>query len=321
MVLVLCLLNSELCLLNSSAWAGGGAGTTGAQFLQVGVGAREVAMGGAGVAISNDAHALYWNPAGAAKITDIRLDATYNNLYQDTNQGFVAVAKPWRGGVWSAGVDYLQVSGVEERLTDTASPNYTFTSKDSALMVSYARPNVISGLALGANLKYIQSFIDTANANAAAVDFGALYEAPSVPLSVGASVANLGSGLKYVNATEPLPLVVRLGAGYRLLDRKLLAAVGYDAWIRDNRSYGDLGLEYKPVNWVAVRTGYQLGHGQDQLGSSLVGFSAGVGFEFKSLTFDYAYVPFGDLGTTQRHSVGFRFGESSDNSSAVIKTP
>jgi hypothetical protein len=125
--------------------------------------------------------------------------------------------------------------------------------------------------------------------------------------------------LKYVNATAPLPLVVRLGSSYRLLDRKLLLALGYDAWIHDERSYGDFGVEYKPVNWVAVRTGYQLGHGQDQLGSSLVGFSAGVGFEFKNLTFDYAYVPFGDLGTTQRISVGFRFGDASDNSSGVLK--
>src|SRR5579872_2349212 len=38
-------------------------GTTTADFLNLGVGARAVAMGGAYVAAADDATALYWNPA------------------------------------------------------------------------------------------------------------------------------------------------------------------------------------------------------------------------------------------------------------------
>ena len=41
-------------------------GTTSAQFLKIGVGAKAIAMGGTFVAQANDLSALYWNPAGLA---------------------------------------------------------------------------------------------------------------------------------------------------------------------------------------------------------------------------------------------------------------
>ena len=55
-----------------------------------------------------------------------------------------------------------------------------------------------------------------------------------------------------------------------------------------------------------MRAGYQLGHGQDQLGS-LVGFAAGFGVKISRLTLDYAFVPFGDLGDTHRMTLGWSF--------------
>ena len=151
---------------------------------------------------------------------------------------------------------------------------------------------------------------------------GALYKVGETPLRLGASLVNLGTDLKYVTAHEPLPLGFKLGAAYRMLDKRLLVALGMDSWIRDQRTFGDAGVEYAPVKWVALRMGYQLGHGQDQLGSGLVGFSTGVGFQFKGFNLDYAYLPYGDLGNTQRFSLGFRFGSSGESSKSysIIKT-
>ena len=38
-------------------------GTTAAAFLDIGIGARSLSMGGAFTAVANDVTALYWNPA------------------------------------------------------------------------------------------------------------------------------------------------------------------------------------------------------------------------------------------------------------------
>src|SRR5258708_15091877 len=223
--------------------AGNGSGTTGAEFLKIGVGARALAMGGAFAAVADDAHAVYWNPAAAVQIEGPRLDASYNNLYQDANQGFVGYSHPVNKHVWSGALDYLQISSIERRLTDTAKPDYTFTSRDSAFILSYAQRDVLPNLALGVNLKYIQSYLDSASAQAYAADLGALYRGGDGPLSLGASLVTIGTDLTYVNAHEPLPLAFKLGAAYRLMDNKLLLALGMDSWIRSARQFGNIGAE------------------------------------------------------------------------------
>ena len=45
-------------------------GTAGAQFLEIGVSARAIGMGEAYVAVSNDATAMYYNPAGLTQLYD-----------------------------------------------------------------------------------------------------------------------------------------------------------------------------------------------------------------------------------------------------------
>ena len=45
-------------------------GTTAAGFLGIDMGARGTAMGSAYVSVANDVSAMYWNPAGIARITD-----------------------------------------------------------------------------------------------------------------------------------------------------------------------------------------------------------------------------------------------------------
>ena len=47
-------------------WAEGKPGDAGFLSLRMGVGAREMGMGGAGVASSQGAAAIYWNPANLA---------------------------------------------------------------------------------------------------------------------------------------------------------------------------------------------------------------------------------------------------------------
>src|SRR6266536_4787350 len=54
-------------------------GTFDGQFLKIGIGARAAAMGGAFVAVSDDASALFWNAAGIARINPDKSQLTLNH--------------------------------------------------------------------------------------------------------------------------------------------------------------------------------------------------------------------------------------------------
>jgi hypothetical protein len=75
-----------------AAWAGG-AGTSSAQFLKIGVGARAEAMGEAYGAVADDPYALYWNPAGLGRMSNPRLSLSYTMWLEDISNSFLAFAR------------------------------------------------------------------------------------------------------------------------------------------------------------------------------------------------------------------------------------
>src|SRR5271155_3166064 len=66
------LIAASLCALathgRASNFSSSANGTTAAEFLQLGVGARALTMGQAYTAVADDASALYWNPADMTQI-------------------------------------------------------------------------------------------------------------------------------------------------------------------------------------------------------------------------------------------------------------
>lgn len=54
-------------------------GTFDGQFLKIGIGARAAAMGGAFVAVADDASALYWNAAGIARVDADKSQLQFNH--------------------------------------------------------------------------------------------------------------------------------------------------------------------------------------------------------------------------------------------------
>ncbi|MEK7721186.1 MAG: PorV/PorQ family protein, partial [Elusimicrobiota bacterium] len=221
----------------------------------------------------------------------------------DESQGSLNYATPLGGGgVVGAGLNYLTVSNIEKRAGDTDLPDSRFSNNNTAFTLSYARPEVRPGLALGANLKYISQKLDTADDKAVALDFGSSYKLNDA-WTAAFVVQNLGSSI----GPDKLPLTLKGGAATSFFDGKLAAGADLDWLANDERFYLALGAEYLPNKNFAFRAGYQFGRSADKLGSSLVGLGAGIGLKFDRLSLDYAYVPFGDLGDTHRMTLGFNF--------------
>ena len=296
-------LSAALMLANTAAYASG-PGTTGASFLKVGVGARELALGSAASVLTEGAGAVNWNPGKLAEVKQKSLSASYNMLFIDEAQGALVYATPLSGGgaVVGAGVNYLTVSDIEKRAGDTDNADSKFSNNNMAFTLSYAKAEVSPGLALGANLKYISQKLDTAEDRAVALDLGSAYKL-SDSWTAAFVVQNLGSSI----GPDKLPLTLKAGAATSFADGKL--AVGADAdWLaNDERFYLALGAEYLLGQNFAFRAGYQFGRSADKLGSNLVGLGAGLGLKFDRFSLDYAYVPFGDLGDTHRMTLGFNF--------------
>ncbi|MGM0607680.1 MAG: hypothetical protein ACQESP_04580 [Candidatus Muiribacteriota bacterium] len=70
------------------AFGGDGSGQAGA-YLRMGIGARALGMGGAFVAVSDDAYAAYWNPAGLAKLEATQSSFMHARLKMDRNFDFI----------------------------------------------------------------------------------------------------------------------------------------------------------------------------------------------------------------------------------------
>ncbi len=155
------------------------------EFLQIGVGARALAMGNTQAAIARDATAGYWNPAGLQGIgqTDVALmHAEY--FAGIATYDFVGAATRI-DSVSTLGATFIRF-GVDD-IPDTrflydadGRINYAnlraFSVADYALLLTYARKSSVPGLDLGANFKIVHRTVGTfGNAWGFGLDAGAQY--------------------------------------------------------------------------------------------------------------------------------------------------
>jgi hypothetical protein len=297
------ILLSAVLMLGTCAAQAAGVGTTGASFLKVGVGARELALGSAASVLTEGAGAMNWNTARLADLKEKSLSASYNMLFLDESQGYVGYAAPLSEnmGAWGVGMNYLTVTSIEKRAGDSDNADSTFDNSNIAANLTYARAEVAPNLALGGSLKYIQQKLDAHTDKAVALDLGSTYRIDG-NWTAAFVVQNLGSNI----GPDPLPLLLKGGAATHVLDGKLALAADADWLAADKRVYLDLGAEYLLNKYLAFRAGYQAGRSADKLGG-LVGLGAGLGLKFDRFALDYAYVPFGDLGATHRMTLGYNF--------------
>lgn len=282
---------------------------SGARFLKIAVGARSVGMGGAYTAVANDATAIYWNPAGLAPLSRKELGLMHSEWLLGTKYDFLGYAHPLSWGTLGLGISRLGAGELQGRGSGREAQG-GFSASDAAYALSYGKA-LGNHANLGLSVKYLTSSIGSDTASTFALDLGITRKLALAPVSLGASVQNLGPGLKFVDQRDPLPLAVTLGGAYHawhLLD--LALDVKYEPY--DKRTSVAVGTEYTVFSVLALRAGYASYTAQALAGSArpntpLAGFGGGFGLKLGSYSADYAITPFGDLGNVQRFSLGVRF--------------
>ena len=193
-----------------------GYGTTSAEVLLLGAGARGAALGGAFSAITSDVSALYYNPAGAALMARPGAMLSTYKYVADTRYSWGGFAIPFSGGSRAVGVQ-LGTFGFSNQPVYTADQpdgtgaNYSVNETFVGLTLSQ---NFSDRFSAGITPKFIFDNLGDASGTAFAVDFGTSFHSmlSGHPIKFSFVLANLGTNLKYTGTAlnsstprEPLP--------------------------------------------------------------------------------------------------------------------
>lgn len=308
------------------------AGTAAGNFLRLGVDARAVAMGQAYGALSEDASAVYWNPAGLARLRQRHATVTHTFYLQSVFYDFIAFAHPlelisWlrpkesvptgHYGTVGFGLLYLNAGRLDE-VDNVGSPTgRNFTVQDIAASVSWGRS--FGPLDIGITGKFVHSSLQS-TAKTVTGDIGLKFHPPAGGARVIFAVSghNLFGGLKFIQERFALPRQLRFGAA--LMPLKGLALTAEGVLSDDDQARYGVGAEFRiPIleEWSEAWKGWGdwgvvLRAGNNSLGSGneledLAGLTLGGGLWHEGLSVDYAWLPFGLLGNTHRFTIGYRF--------------
>ncbi len=302
-----------LALPGTGAWAAG-VGTTGADFLLIPVGPRQVAMGDQGAALSDDGFSMYYNPAGIAMLQRQEIDLLYNQWVQGVSQQYLAYVYPdLAGGSLGASLNVLRVDpfqGYDNSGVQTSQ----VTAQDISPSLAYAhsvwggRNPEDFGLAAGLSAQYIRENLESNVASGYAGNAGLLAHFPfkETYLQAGLAVQNVGSGLSYYGRRPALPETYSLGlsAMTKRWGTPLTLSVEGRKSLDLTPSFS-VGAEYWLNSLFALRVGYETAN---DLGP---GIRAGMGLRIRDVQFDYAMSIMGDFGLTHRVGLTYRFGAPS----------
>ena len=286
-------------------------GTFGGQFLKISVGARGAGMGGAYVAMADDASAVFWNAAGIARIDPEKSQLSLNHANWPADLSFDQVGYVFHmkkiPGAFSVHARALTMQPME--VTTAFQPEGTGETFDAGMLaagLTYAR-SFTDKFSAGLTLNTIHTGLADLSQQTFSVDLGTLYDVGAAGMKIGMAIQNIGSTEKFIEREARIPSIFRVGTSATLLqgaDHKLVGSFEF-SHPPDNAERVNVGGEYSFHKYVFLRGGYAFNYDAE-------GVSGGVGFHFPvsvagMADFDYAYTDMLDLGACHRFSLRFEF--------------
>ena len=273
-------------------------------YLQYGAGARSLAMGGAYVALADEASGPYWNPAGLTQIEEYQFLSMYAPFFEQTSYNFLSYVHPLGRLGKLAISDVLLYSGGYEEVDDYG--NVLGTNQSifkNAIIISYAN-RIYRQLSLGASLKLIHQRVMKYSGNSQGIDLGILYQ-PLDELNIGLALQNvLQPKVTLIDAPDVYKINLKAGAALKTLSNRLTLTADINKLV-DEKAYFCAGVEFSPweratsssLKRVDLRAGI----------NHLQTFTCGIGLKMKFFSLDYAFNPH-KIGNLHKFGLTFRWG-------------
>jgi len=303
------------------------AGRTSFQFLKIGVGARNAAIGESGIASMDDINSVFWNPAAITGIEGAQASFDYTSWFAGLSITSAAVGYNF-GELGTFAVNYcgLNYGQMQEALVTSPTGNVdtrtgnTFTGSDLEVGLTYAK-QFTDKLSIGVEAKYLREDLFIYSSSLFAFDVGTYYKTGWHGIRLAMSAQNLGSPARWLNTMEQsqqsydLPIVFRIGWAVDLMGGHDLFLGGDPTQHKitftmdgvHSNDYGErvlMGLEYTAFNIFSLRTGYRFNYPEGNLS-----FGAGINYTVGpvNLRVDYAYVAYDYLESPHRITVIMSF--------------
>ncbi len=308
-----------------------------ASFLELGAGARTLAMGGAAVAGNDDVTSVFYNPGQLGLVRHFQAGSMYANLFDKLEQqSYVGAVIPLMHNAtiafsWMrlsideiprfdfdeehARTAYERLHGLAEQLT--AGPVDFFSNQNDVFVFSFSRlirHNLDLGwqyfeipikLGFGANVKYIRQTIDKNSGTGIGIDFGLFTGFSLNDIFAGSNFGDLSFGLNIQDLTQTR---IVWNTDSKHADR-----------ISRNFKFGFAYVQPLPFLKSMLRFNYDMDSRYDgnthiggellirslfavRIGANAGFFTAGAGIELWRFRLDYAYQSH-DLGNSHRVSL------------------
>ena len=247
-------------------------------------GARQIALSGSGVALSNDVFSLFNNPAGSAQMNWAELGFYYSPSpfgVEELSHGFAAFHQPFKFASISAGF-----------------MNYGFELyKENKLTLSFSRQflkKFFLGISASYNFLKIQNY---GNSSALIFSIGGLTYL-NRNFRFGFAFENI-TRASYGSGQNQIPVILRSGVSYDFFSKASINfAVSKDI---DFPFAFHFGMEYELIKYLTLRFG---------TATNPDTYSAGLGIRYSLLQLDYSVFDHPILGLTHQAGLIANFSET-----------
>jgi len=309
-LIILCLPLLSLAEVGTGGYAGA--------YMKLSVEPRPAAVGGAYIAISDDAAGQLYNPAGVSAIRHSVFTSSYRAMTLDRSMGFVSILMPTRNkSALGLSWQYVGSGSVDIRNNDGDNMGTSMSSNEHIFSITFSK-QFTPFLGLGSKLQYLLKDGFSSGGTATKRNFDVIYDnsASSIGINLGALLFvdslfeygtmeakpfndikvglvfnNLAAEYKWSSNDNPnlssapadkFPYIVTGGVSFKTFQRNLLVALDLEK-VEKRAISVKFGGEYRYNNKFALRTGLDDGI-----------ITAGLGYQFdlgenNILEFDYAF--------------------------------